>query len=182
MKKEVVYRNSILALERLTADEKQHCAMIDALKGDKQFLDVKCERLTAERDALSATVDGYDERRAIHNQYCDKLISERDAAKAHIEEAGREVLKLVQERDALQRQLIVAEGARDALNIFNDQLIAENAALRADAAIGRELIMLVGTKYPNETRADTARRYIMKAEEAHGTPDCPKSAIAGEKT
>ena len=42
---------------------------------------------------------------------------------------------LTAERDALQKNLIVAEGARDALHIFNDQLISENAALRADAEL-----------------------------------------------
>lgn len=37
------------------------------------------------------------------------------------------------------------------------------------------LVMLVGNKYPGESRHDTAARYIMQAESQNNTPQCAKS-------
>jgi len=56
---------------------------------------------------------------------------------------------------------------------------AEIAALRDKALAYDELIYAVATKHPNETRHQTALRYIMQREsqQAHG----PDKALRGEE-
>ena len=108
---------------------------------------------------------------ARHQRICAEI---QEAHKKEIEKMTAELADVKADRD-------IWHATADADLLKRKAIEAERDALRADAEIGRELIMLVSKKYPNETRADTARRYIMKAEESDSGSDSPKAAIQGEQ-
>ena len=81
--------------------------------------------------------------------------------------------------------LAIPTNMREQLNAAqadNDRLKADNDLLRIGLRDYDELIMAVRTKYPGETRHQTALRYILQAEAPfHGTGAQQGAALEGEK-
>jgi len=75
---------------------------------------------------------------------------------ASADSQSKRILNLLAQRDELQQALAAAEGKY------------------------HELIMAVARKFPNETRHETALRYIRQAEQQATEPGVVKAALRGE--
>lgn len=89
-----------------------------------------------------------------------------------IRTSGLKIVELEQSTADLTAKLAAAERNEHAAMLKIEQLEADNAALREAY---NELIMAVARKFPNETRHQTALRYIRQAEKSSGDQQARKA-------
>ena len=74
-------------------------------------------------------------------------------------------------RETTKPEYHTISGVRiDAMQQEIDSLRTRNAELERDALAYQDLIYCVGMKHPNETRHETAKRYLRRAEESTTEP------------